>query len=187
VTPCRRAHRARRVIDRAPRGPRGRPSERSDESAEVANLVVGDGRRIRASPIAPVDVKSPIPELARVLDPAMVPISGCGEVMSRPSALSSSDHARMTLLTRQPRFGTARLEPTTSTSASAGMHMTTIDPSVRRLIRIVFESFARTGEWPLVETLRHELGRADDDLDFPCGRRGAAARSGQLVSGMTPA
>lgn len=35
----------------------------------------------------------------------------------------------------------------------------------RRLLQVVFDRFHQTGEWPLVDVLRHELDLADDDLD----------------------
>jgi uncharacterized protein (TIGR02391 family) len=36
---------------------------------------------------------------------------------------------------------------------------------VDRLLAVVFERFAATGEWPLVDKLRHELDQSDDDID----------------------
>ncbi|HEY4266847.1 MAG TPA: hypothetical protein VGM94_01525, partial [Galbitalea sp.] len=35
------------------------------------------------------------------------------------------------------------------------------------LLAVVAERFGSTGEWPLVEALRHQLDRIDDDLDVP--------------------
>ena len=42
-----------------------------------------------------------------------------------------------------------------------------VPDEVRHLLQEVFDRFKRTGEWPLVEDLRYELDRADDDLDVP--------------------
>jgi uncharacterized protein (TIGR02391 family) len=36
---------------------------------------------------------------------------------------------------------------------------------VDHLLSVIFERFARTGEWPVVGQLRHELDQADDDID----------------------
>jgi hypothetical protein len=53
-----------------------------------------------------------------------------------------------------------------------GGDVETLDAETRRLLEVVVDVFHSTGEWPLVEDLRHDLDAADDDLDVKdVGRR----------------
>jgi hypothetical protein len=40
----------------------------------------------------------------------------------------------------------------------------------RHVIQVVFDHFHRTGDWPLLGDLRHQLDLADDDFDLPAVR-----------------
>lgn len=44
-------------------------------------------------------------------------------------------------------------------------HRPSAETEVDHLLSVIFERFARTGEWPVVGQLRHELDQADDDID----------------------
>ena len=52
------------------------------------------------------------------------------------------------------------------------MSSDTVDAATQHLLEVIFERFRETGEWPLLDVLRHALVRNDDDLDVEgVGRR----------------
>jgi uncharacterized protein (TIGR02391 family) len=57
----------------------------------------------------------------------------------------------------------AALETQSPNSDSSGNDLA--ERLANHLMQVVFDRFSETGEWPLVDQLRHELDQADDDLD----------------------
>lgn len=57
----------------------------------------------------------------------------------------------------------AALETQSPNSDSSGNDLA--ERLANHLMQVVFDRFSKTGEWPLVDQLRHELDQANDDLD----------------------
>jgi len=85
---------------------------------------------------------------------------------SRPGRLGPGSPERRVATEQVPRAPPSYPERVTSADKPDPAH------PVDRLLSVIFERFARTGEWPVVDQLRHELDIADDDLDVMALGRG---------------
>jgi hypothetical protein len=74
----------------------------------------------------------------------------------------------------------AALETQSPNSDSSGNDLA--ERLANHLMQVVFDRFSETGEWPLVDQLRHELDQANDDLDVMETGATSIPLSGRLVS-----